>query len=72
MNDLKKFLYILAVFLVFYFVPFDSLFLKNAVMEALYMTQDYARQHVLLCLIPAFLIAGAGDRIGGSPRDLLP
>jgi len=59
MNELKKFLYILAVFLVFYFVPVDSPAIKNAVMEALYMTQDYARQHVLLCLVPAFLIAGA-------------
>jgi hypothetical protein len=59
MNDLKRFLYITAVFLVFYFVPADSSVIKNAIMEALYMTQDYARQHVLLCLIPAFLIAGA-------------
>jgi len=59
MNELKKFLYILSVFLVFYFVPVDSSAIKNAVMEALYMTQDYARQHVLLCLVPAFLIAGA-------------
>jgi len=59
MSDIKKFLYILAVFLIFYFVPVESVQLKNAIMEALYMTQDYARQHVLLCLIPAFLIAGA-------------
>jgi uncharacterized membrane protein YraQ (UPF0718 family) len=28
-------------------------------MESLLMAQDYARQHVLLCLIPAFFIAGA-------------
>lgn len=59
MSDIKKFLYILAVFLIFYFIPVESVQLKNAIMEALYMTQDYARQHVLLCLIPAFLIAGA-------------
>jgi hypothetical protein len=59
MSDLKKFLYILAVFLLFYFLPFDAIKLKNAIMEAFYMTQDYARQHVLLCLVPAFLIAGA-------------
>jgi len=59
MNELKKGFYILAVFLVFYFLPVDSPAISKAVMEALYMTQDYARQHVLLCLIPAFLIAGA-------------
>ncbi|MBN2754314.1 MAG: permease [Candidatus Goldbacteria bacterium] len=59
MSELKKFLYILSGFLIFYFVPVDSAVIKNAVMEALYMTQDYARQHVLLCLVPAFLIAGA-------------
>lgn len=59
MSDRKKFLYIFSVFLVFYFVPFDSIKVKNAIMEAMYMAQDYARQHVLLCLIPAFLIAGA-------------
>ncbi|MCK4681981.1 permease [Candidatus Bipolaricaulota bacterium] len=28
-------------------------------MEALLMLQEYARQHVLLCLVPAFFIAGA-------------
>ena len=59
MDNKKKFAYIAGVFLLFYFLPFDSLKLQRAVMEALYMTQDYARQHVLLCLVPAFLIAGA-------------
>ncbi len=59
MSNKKKFFYITAVFLVFYFAPFDTVKLKTAVTEALLMTQDYARQHVLLCLVPAFLIAGA-------------
>ncbi len=59
MSEKKKLFYIAAVFLVFYFAPLDAAKLKTAVMEALHMTQDYARQHVLLCLIPAFLIAGA-------------
>jgi len=31
----------------------------NAVFEALYLTQWYAQEHVILCLIPAFFIAGA-------------
>ncbi|MFP4466726.1 MAG: permease [Candidatus Goldiibacteriota bacterium] len=59
MEQKKKFFYITGVFVLFYFFPFDSAIIKNAVMEALYMTRDYAREHVLLCLIPAFLIAGA-------------
>ena len=50
---------IIAVFAFFYFVPFNSSKILNALMESLLMAQDYARQHVLLCLIPAFLIAGA-------------
>jgi len=43
----------------FYFMPFSSSKILNALMESLLMAQDYARQHVLLCLIPAFFIAGA-------------
>ena len=31
----------------------------NAIFEALYLTKWYAQEHVLLCLIPAFFIAGA-------------
>ena len=50
---------IIAVFTFFYFMPFSSSKMLNALMESLLMAQDYARQHVLLCLIPAFFIAGA-------------
>jgi len=31
----------------------------NAVHEALALTRSYAQEHVLLCLVPAFFIAGA-------------
>ncbi|HAI30029.1 MAG TPA: hypothetical protein DCM48_10850, partial [Thalassospira sp.] len=31
----------------------------NAVLEAVYLTNWYAREHVILCLLPAFVIAGA-------------
>lgn len=53
------FLVITIVFTFFYFMPFSSSKILNALMESLLMAQDYARQHVLLCLIPAFFIAGA-------------
>jgi len=48
-----------GVFLVCFFLPVGNLRFNNAVMESLYLTQWYAREHVLLCLVPAFFIAGA-------------
>ncbi len=60
----KSFLIIPAVFLLLYFLPLnpepdtDSALL-NALSEAILMAQTYARDHVLLCLVPAFFIAGA-------------
>ncbi len=59
MKQKNKFLIIIIVFTFFYFMPFSSSKILNALMESLLMAQDYARQHVLLCLIPAFFIAGA-------------
>jgi hypothetical protein len=59
MNNWKKFLVILSVFIGFYFIPIDHAYVTNAIMEALLMLQEYARAHVLLCLVPAFFIAGA-------------
>jgi hypothetical protein len=59
MKEKKTLLVLLAVFLAAYFIPFSRLTVQNALMEAFLMTQEYARQHVLLCLVPAFFIAGA-------------
>ncbi|GAB1483071.1 permease [Treponema sp.] len=47
------------VFVAAYFIPFDAPQVANAVQEAFLMLGDYARQHVILCLIPAMFIAGA-------------
>ncbi len=47
------------VFLALYFLPIGVKRFDNAVAEALYLARWYAREHVLLCLIPAFFIAGA-------------
>ncbi len=54
----------LAVFLLAYALPLAALPATGtrvtlAGREALLMLQDYARQHVLLCLVPALFIAGA-------------
>jgi uncharacterized membrane protein YraQ (UPF0718 family) len=37
----------------------NSIRVRNAFFEALYLVRWYAQEHVLLCLIPAFFIAGA-------------
>ena len=49
----------LLVFLLAYFLPFENLRIGGPAQEALLMLREYARQHVLLCLVPAFFIAGA-------------
>jgi len=59
MKDRYKFLVIVGVFVAAYFIPFGDERVKKAVLEAFYMLQDYAQKHVLLCLVPAFFIAGA-------------
>ncbi|MDD8015530.1 MAG: permease, partial [Acidobacteriota bacterium] len=50
---------LLAVFLTAYFVPFSQPAVQSAIVEAFLMLQEYARLHVLSCLVPAFFIAGA-------------
>jgi len=52
-------LLILGVFLVIYFIPAGNARFDNAVIEAVRLTNWYAREHVILCLFPAFIIAGA-------------
>jgi uncharacterized membrane protein YraQ (UPF0718 family) len=49
----------LLVFAVLYHLPVGSDRFDGAVHEALALTRWYAREHVLLCLVPAFFIAGA-------------
>jgi hypothetical protein len=58
-KDRRIFIVLVLVFLAAYFIPFSRLNVQNALVEAFMMAQEYARQHVLLCLIPAFFIAGA-------------
>ncbi len=58
-SEWKPLASIVAVFLVFFYLPIDSTRLKGAVIEALALTKWYAQEHVILCLIPAFFIAGA-------------
>jgi len=48
-----------AAFAVFFWLPVGLPRFDGAVTEALTLTKWYAREHVLLCLVPAFFIAGA-------------
>ncbi|QGG49396.1 permease [Heliorestis convoluta] len=59
MKERNKFLLMLLIFLAAFYIPLDSARVQGALIEAFYMLQDYAREHVLTCLIPAFFIAGA-------------
>lgn len=59
MKEWKKFALIVGVFLAAYFIPFSHPRVSSAILEAFYMLQEYAREHVLFCLVPALFIAGA-------------
>ena len=48
-----------TIFLVIYFLPAGNARFDNAVLEAVRLTNWYAKEHVVLCLLPAFVIAGA-------------
>ena len=54
-----KLIILAGIFILVFLVPFSDPKINLAVNEALMMLQEYAREHVLLCLIPAFFIAGA-------------
>ncbi len=58
-QEWKPLALITALFLGCFYLPADSLRLPPVFLEALHLVKWYAREHVLLCLIPAFFIAGA-------------
>lgn len=55
----KPLLWMMAAFAAFIWLPVGWPRFDDAVTESLALTRWYAREHVLLCLIPAFFIAGA-------------
>ena len=59
MKEKTKLFIILAAFIGIYYLPIDNLRFINAIYEALALVKWYAKEHVLLCLVPAFFIAGA-------------
>jgi len=59
MKERTKLLLIVLVFLACYSIPWNHPIIRQSSLEAFMMLQEYAREHVLTCLIPAFFIAGA-------------
>jgi uncharacterized membrane protein YraQ (UPF0718 family) len=59
MKERTKLFLILLVFAACYYIPWDNPIIQQSGLEAFMMLQEYARKHVLTCLIPAFFIAGA-------------
>lgn len=55
----KTLAWLVTGFLACYYLPVGNLRFDNAVLEALHLVKWYAEEHVLLCLVPAFFIAGA-------------
>jgi len=59
MKERNKLFLIVGVFVTAYYVPWTHPIIRQSGLEAFMMLQEYAREHVLTCLIPAFFIAGA-------------
>jgi len=59
MKEKTKFGLIVLFFISAYSIPWDHEVIRQSGLEAFMMLQEYAREHVLTCLVPAFFIAGA-------------
>jgi uncharacterized protein len=56
--EIKKLWWIGFFFLLAYYMPLESARFQEAVAATLDLVRWYAQEHVILCLIPAFFIAG--------------
>ncbi len=57
-KEIKILLGIIIVFLGIFFLPIENAVFNTAIDATLDLSKWYAREHVILCLLPAFLIAG--------------
>ncbi|MCF8226108.1 MAG: permease [Bacteroidales bacterium] len=57
-KEIKVLFWIAVVFVAAFFMPLENDRFREAVMAMLDLTKWYAQEHVILCLIPAFFIAG--------------
>lgn len=57
-KEIKILAWIIVVFVFTFFMPLESVRFKEAIMATFDLTKWYAQEHVVLCLLPAFFIAG--------------
>lgn len=57
-KEIKILLWIIAIFGAAFFLPIESARFNIAIAATLDLVKWYAREHVILCLLPAFFIAG--------------
>lgn len=57
-KEMKILLWIIVVFVFAFFMPTESARFNTAIAATLDLVKWYAREHVILCLLPAFFIAG--------------
>jgi hypothetical protein len=70
-QEWKKLAAIIVVFLACFYLPVGAVRFDSAVSESLHLVRWYAREHVVLCLVPvssllAFSWAGRGRATTGS------
>jgi hypothetical protein len=58
-TEWKYLFWIVAIFIGCFYLPVGTERFDQAVLEGFHLAKSYAREHVLLCLVPAFFIAGA-------------
>jgi len=58
-EDLKKLFWGIFIFAGFYLLPIETERWQTAIVQAFDLAKWYAQEHVILCLLPAFFIAGA-------------
>ncbi len=57
-KELRILAWIIVVFTFAYFMPLDSSRFREAIMAMFDLAKWYVQEHVILCLLPAFFIAG--------------
>lgn len=57
-KEIRILFWMTVIFIAAFFMPLDYDRFRGAVMAMLDLTRWYAREHVIMCLLPAFFIAG--------------
>ncbi|MFP4523836.1 MAG: permease [Candidatus Woesearchaeota archaeon] len=58
-KDWQKLAWVVGVFALFYTIPQNAGWFTNSIVSGVNLLGEYAKEHVLTCLVPALFIAGA-------------